>query len=343
MPLLAVHFDTSVINFLLKKEKADAEFYTFPYVYSKGTLSNQLSEADFYKKLIERFLTERKVKFSSCDIVVSGFVNPPTLNFEPKLSVGVNDLIHNSEDLLPIFVDNFSIFTKDAVNFGSPFSSDLKLSSENDKSFGEFDYYANLSIYPQIISDDISTQSQIDENISEEVSLTLKVKSGKKVIFTGGRFAQYISNRELNYILMLSLLNECGVYNVFLDRQNAFALYQTAKMYDKDLAINLEESIENSGTIIRTGGSVECLLKGEVGEGRFFEIEKDKILVIPLDSNSHTMLSIKNSILGSLEISVKGGEVGLVFDTRDSNSSIYSNMKMFNESVKQFGDALVGK
>ena len=343
MPLLAVHFDTSVVNFLLKKDKEGAEFYTFPYVYSKSTLSNQLSEADFYKKLIDKFLTGRGVKFSACDIVVSGFVNLPKLNFEPKLSVGVNDLIHNSEDMVPIFVDNFSVFTKDTISSSKQFLSDLKLSTENAKDFGEYDYYANLTVYPQTISDDISTQSQLDENIFKQAPSDLKVETGRKIIFTGGRFTQYTSNEELSYILMLSLLKGVGAYTVFLDKKNAFSLYQTAKMYDKDLQIILEDYVESIGTIIKTGGSVECLLKGEVGEGRFFEIEKDKILVIPLDPSSHTTLNVKNNLLGSLEIPVKGGEVGLIFDTRDSNSNIYSNMKMFNECVKQFGDALEGK
>ena len=342
MPLLAVHFDTSVVNFLLIKDK-NAEFYTFPYVYSKGTLSNQLSESCFYKKLIEKFLAEHGVKLSACNVVVSSFSNLPGLSFEPKLSARVNDLVHNSDELIPIFVDNFSIFTSSSQSSNVQPLPDLKLSTKDDKDFGEYDYYANLSVYPQIISDDISIQSQIDENIFEQAPSDLKIEAGKKVIFTGGRFAQYTSNRELNYILMLSLLSGVGTYTVFLDKQNAYSMFQTAKMYDKDLEIGLEDHIETVGTVIKTGGSVECLLKGEVGEGRFFEIEKDKILIIPLDPNSHTNLSVKNAILGSMELSVKGGEIGLIFDTREDNSNIYSNMKTFNDCVRQFGEALIGK
>lgn len=340
MSLLVAYFDTSVVSFLFRKCGKDVEFFTFPYVYTKGTLSNQCSEPEFYKFLIEKFLADRQVKFENCDIFLSGFLNPPQLPFEPKFSAGVVDVVKSSEDFTPIVVNNSSFFTKDIV---SAFSSRQEggEGEELEKDMGEFDYYGNLLIYPQIVSDNISTQSDLDEKIVEKVPLDFKVDPKKKVVFTGGRFSQNVCSRELNYVLMLNLLGSgIGIYPVYLDTKNAFLLFQTMKMYDKDLDLSIEDHIENSGLFIKSGGAVECLLSTGIGEDQFFEIEKDKVYVMPLKLELPARLSVKCSSLGSVEIKTEGGEVGLVFDTRTDNSSIYSNIKIFNDSIKQFGRAM---
>jgi hypothetical protein len=339
MPLLAAYFDTSVVSFLLKKDKKNIEFYTFPYVYSKGTLSNQCSDKEFYKYLIEAFLTERKIKVKSCDLIISGFLEAPNFIENAKFSAGIVDVVKNSSDYLPIAINNSSLISKDIVNSFSYCKEENKLSLEN-KDFGEFDYYSNLCIYPQIVSDDLSTQSDIDENISKKIPSNFKIENRKKIVFTGGRFAQNICSRELNYVLMSDLIKGSGVYDVYLDTKNAFLLIQLVKMYDKDIDISIEDYIENTGIFIKSGGSVECLLSTGVGEDQFIEIEKEKVFVMPLNINSKARLSIKSSDLGSVEIPISGGEVGIIFDTRSNDESIYSNIKIFNDCIKQFGNSL---
>jgi hypothetical protein len=338
MPLLAAYFDTSVVSFLLKKDKKSVEFYTFPYVYSQGTLSNQCSDKDFYNYLIETFLTERKVKIKTCDVIVSGFLEAPKFIDNSKFSAGVVDVVKNSSEYFPIVVNNSSLISKDSINSFSYCKEDNKLSLEN-KDFGEFDYYSNLCIYPQIVSDDLSTQSDIDENISKKIPSNLKIENGKSLVFTGARFAQNISSRELHYVLMSDLIKSAGVYDLYLDTKNAFLLIQLAKMYDKYIDISVEDCVEKSGLLIKSGGSIECLLSTGLGEDQFIEIEKDKIFVMPLKLDSKARLSVKSSSLGTVDISTQGGEVGIVFDTRSGDESIYSNVKIFNDCVKQFGSA----
>ena len=342
MPLLAAYFDTSVISFLLKKDKKSVEFFTFPYVYSKGTLSSQCNEQDFYKHLIEQFLSEKRVKLNSCDVITSGFLNPPEISVRSKFSAGITDVVQNSSEYVPIVVNNHSFISKDTLNSFSKCEDGNKLETENND-FGELDYYSNLCIYPQIVSDDLSTQSDIDESISKKVPLNFEIETRKKVILTGGRFAQNICSRELNYVLMCDLIKGYGVYDVFMDYNNAFPLVQLVKMYDKDLDIAVEDYIENTGLYIKSQGSVECLLSTGVGEDQFMEIEKDKIFVMPLKLDSPARISVKSSSLGSVDITTSGGEVGIIFDTRMDNESVYSNVRVFNDCIKQFGGASKNK
>jgi len=338
MPLLAAYFDTSVVNFLLKKDKKSVEFFTFPYVYSKGTLSSQCDEQGFYKQLIEEYLSEKKIKINSCDIIISGFLNPPEISIKLKFSAGIMDVVQSSAEYIPIVVNSHSFITKDVVNSFSHCEDGNKLAVEN-KDFGELDYYSNLCIYPQMVSDDLSTQSDIDENISKRIPLNFKIETRKKIILTGGRFAQNVCSRELNYVLMSDLIRGHGVYNVFMDYSNAFPLVQLAKMYDKDVDIAIEDYIEHVGLYIKSEGSVECLLSTGVGEDQFMEIDKDKIFVMPLKLDSPARLSVKSSSLGSVDITTVGGEVGIVFDTRTGNESVYSDVRIFNDCIKQFGSA----
>ncbi|MFZ2664156.1 MAG: hypothetical protein WAX66_02235 [Patescibacteria group bacterium] len=338
MPLLAAYFDTSVVSFLLRKETKSVEFFTFPYVYSEGTLSNQCNSKDFYKFLIEKFLGERKIKISSCNIIVSGFLEAPDFIDNSKLKVGIMNLVQNSTDYFPIVVNNSSLIANNFINSFSLCNEDTESSTGN-RDFGELDYYSNLCIYPQIVSDDLSTQSNFDKNISKKLPNNFKIENKKKIVFTGGRFAQNVCSKELNYVLLLDLIRGSGIYNLYMDNKNAFPLIQLLKMYDKDDDIYEEDYLENIGLLIKTKGSVECLLSTKVGEDQFIEIDKDKVSVMPLKLDSPAKLSIKSSDLGSMDISTLGGEVGIIFDTRINDESLYSSVKILNDCIKQFGNS----
>ncbi|NMB91889.1 hypothetical protein GYA37_03535 [candidate division WWE3 bacterium] len=337
MPLLAAYFDASVVSLLLKEDKKDIEFFTFPYVYSESILSNQCSDKEFYKFLIERFLSERKIKLSSCDLIVSGFLEAPDFIDDSKFKVGITDLIQNSTEYIPIVVNSSSIVTN---NFISSFSfCNAEDKGSNNRDFGELDYHSNLCVYPQIVSDDLSAQSDLDKDISKKLPLDFKIGDNRKIVFTGGRFTQNICSKELNYVLALDLIKNPGIYEIYMDTKNVFPLVQLLKMYDKDVDIYAGDYIESTGLLVKFKGSIECLLSTKVGEDQFIEIDKDRMFVIPLKLDLPARLSIKSSALGSTDISTLGGEVGIIFDTRTSGESIYSNVKTFNDCIKQFGNS----
>lgn len=317
-------------------DKKDIDIFSFPYVYSKSLFGNQCLERDFCQSIIDMVLEEKKAKESTYDLVISSFNNPPEFFVKPKLEVGIQDLVRDCDDYFPVVISGESCITP---------NSSLVSSCQNDPvtegSDEQSDALENLYIYPQVIADDILIQSEIDKKIILGMSPGLKIGKKNKILFTGARFFQRTFNRELDYIIILDLIKKPGAYNIFIDRNNAFSLVQSMKMYDKSLDTDLEDYIENVGTFIYCGGSVECLLKTSIGEGQFFKIEKDRIYVVPLKLNSPATLHIKTPSLGSLDIHTKGGEVGLVFDTRVSKESIYTDVKLFNECVRQFGKGFV--
>jgi hypothetical protein len=339
MALLTAHFDVSGVSFLIIKDKKNTEFFNFPYVYSKGTLSNQCTKKQFYSRLIEKVLSDRDIKISTCDILTCGFSDTPELELKTKYSVELFDLIENTEGFIPVFINNHSFITKGVVNTQNLIKEEDN-SSVND--FGEYDQIANLEAYPQTIPDDLSSQVSLDAKLCENIPNSLRFESGRKIVFTGGRFSQGIIDKELNYILILEILRGLGVFDVYLDTSNSFALTRTMQMYDRSLVPNIQDYFENTGLFIRTGGACECLLSTGSENDKFIEIEENKVFVLPLNLENSARLSLKSRELGTIDVHTNGGVVGLVFDTRLAGESIYSDVRLLNDSIKQFEDTLKG-
>jgi hypothetical protein len=341
MPLVAAHFDISGSSFYIKKSKrSDGEIFNFPYVYSKGILSNQCTQKEFHKILIEKILSERNISSSRTNILVSGFIDPPDLDLKTKFSIGIMDIVENSDEFVPVFINNCSFITKGVFN---AYSSCRHSSGSYGGDFGDRDQLANSCIYPNILPADISSQSNLDSLILKKIPEDYRFESGRKLIFTGGRFSQTIEDRELNYILMLESLKGYGFFETYLDASNAFLISRTMQMYDKDLDTPFESHVEKTGTFVRTGGSAECLLSTGMRNDQFIEIEENKIFVLPLKLEKPAKLSVKSSVLGTIDIRTNGGDIGLVFDTRKEGTSIYSDVKLFNDCIKQFKEILKEK
>jgi hypothetical protein len=342
MSLITAHFDVSGVSFLIKKDKKSTEILNFPYVYSKGLFSNQCDESDFYSKLLEKIMIDRGIKPSTCNIVTCGFIEPPNLNIKTKLSVGVVDLIEKADEIIPVFVNNSALITKGYISSKSDIREYVG-AEKSESDFGEFNDIANAAIFPQLVPSDVSSQISVDTEVYGRIPKNLKFESGRKIIFTGGRFSQNILDKELNYILALDMLRGLGVFNIYLDTSNFFSLYRATQLYDKEMVGDLFEYIEDSGLFIRTGGACECLLSTGVGDDKFIEIEENKVFVLPLKVENPAKVSIKSRDLGTIDLRATGGRIGLVFDTRASGSgSIYSDVKLFNDCIKQFESVLKG-
>ncbi|HOD01119.1 MAG TPA: hypothetical protein PKH50_00155 [bacterium] len=334
MSLLAAHFDVSGVDFLFKKSKKDVELFSFPYVYSKGIFSNQCNEKQFYTYLVEKVLLDRGVKPNLCSILISSFFEPLELDIKTKLSVGVSSLIENSNEMTPVFVNNCAFMTEGIISSQETYWGERRYSEG--EAFGEQDDEANFFCYPQIIPEDISSQISVDSQICEKIPEKFIFESGRKLVFTGGRFSQKIPYRESDYILILEILRGLGIFEVYLDKFNSFALSKTIQMYDRSLVQDIWKYFEKSGLFIRTGGACECLLSTGLGDDQFIEIEENKIFVLPVKLENPARLSVKSHGLGTIDIRTMGGEIGLIFDTRVENKSIYSDVKLLNDCMKQF-------
>ena len=338
MALITAHFDVSGVDFLIKKTKKSTEFFNFPYVYTKGIFGNQCDQKQFYSSLLEKIMFDREIKTSSCDILTCGFPDSPELNLKTKYSVKTSDLIESSEGIVPVFINNKVFLTKGVVcNYELDEDEDF---SGNENDLGEFDQIANLDAYPHTTPDDLSSQVSLDSKICEKIPEKFRFESGRKIIFTGGRFSQKILNPELNYILILEALRGIGVFDVYLDSSNSYSLLRTMQMYDRSLVPDIQSNFETSGFFVRTGGSCECLLSTGMGDDKFIEIEDNKVFVYPFNSDNTAKLSIKSRELGTIDVHTNGGSLGLVFDTRVAGDSIYEDVKLLNESVKQFENVL---
>ena len=331
MPTLAAYFGTSVLSFLIRNGQ-DLEFVKFPYVYSKGLFSNQCSESQFYRYLIETILRERNISLGSCDVSVCGFFEPPDFAFGPNVSCSVVDTISSSDKFYPVFIADSSLITKDIISSYSDFT-DRKSKDDIEPNF-----FSNLAIFPQVVPSDLSDQANLDENISGKVPNGLTISSDTAVVFTGDRFAQNVTDKGLNYILMMELIKSAGIYNLYLDGNNKVSLINLL-----DREFDVLSYTNRVGTFINTTGGVECLLSTGVGDDQFFEVKKDHIYVMPLNSESEVKLSVKSTDLGSREVKVSGGTLGLIFDTREHKGSIYTDVKLFNDLLKQVDRVLVNK
>ncbi|HPD74307.1 MAG TPA: hypothetical protein P5014_01395 [Patescibacteria group bacterium] len=338
MALITAHFDVSGIDFLIKKTKKNTEFFNFPYVYTKGIFGNQCDQKQFYSNIVEKVMSDREIKNPSCDVLTCGFPDSPELNLKTKYSVKTLDLIESSEGIVPVFINNKVFLTKGMMCSYELDEDEDFLGNEND--LGEFDQIANLNAYPQTTPDDLSSQVSLDSKICEKIPERFRFESGRKIVFTGGRFTQKILNPELNYILILEALRGLGVFNVYLDSSNAYSLLRTVQMYDRSLVPDIESFFDTSGFFIRTGGSCECLINNGLGDDKFIEIEDNKVFIYPFRSDTPARLSIKSRELGTIDVHTNGGSLGIVFDTRAPGDSIYDDVKLLNESVKQFENVL---
>jgi len=328
--ILACYFDTSDISLvLLSLDSNNVEFFNFPYKYSSAAFSNQTNEAGFNKDVIETFLKNKKIKTSDIEVITCGFIEVPPVDIETKQSLKLVSIIKEIEEFYPFVVNEFSVLTKDSI-----LSYEMCSEKSQDIDGGGSNELANLSIYPQIIPVDILTSTELDRSIAAKVeSLELGYKSKDALTFSGSRFSRTILYEYLDWILAFDLVRKPGIYEIFLDRRNAIPLFNIIKKYKPEILLNPKPYLEVLGTLINSQGETECLLTSDVGTSQFFDVKKDGFYVVPMLHEAPSSLSIKSRSLGNLNISVSGGKVGLIINT--GNSSLFNNVKVFNDCVKQ--------
>lgn len=328
--LLACYFDVSDISLaLLSLGSSNVEFFNFPYIYSPEAFSNQTNEAGFNKEVIEAFIKSKKIKTSDLEIITAGFMEVPAIDLETKLSEKLISLIKQFKGDYPFIVNNFSVLTKDSILSYEPC---LRKSQNMDE--GEGNELANVSIYPQLIPTDISMITGLDRNISEKINtLELGYSPCQSLTFSGSRFSRPVVYEYLDWILAFDLIRKPGIYEVLMDRNNVIPLFGLISKYKPEIAPDPRPYLEFLGTLINSPSDTECLLTSDVGTSQFFDVKKDNFYVVPMLPGARHSLSIKSRSLGSVKQVIEGGRVGLMVNT--SGSSIYSNIRVFNDCVKQ--------
>lgn len=331
--LLAGYYDVSDTSFaLLNYETLEIEFFNFPYTYSSEAFSNQVSEEEFNKTVIEAIIKPKKIKLSELEFIAMGFMGNPLPAIEAKMLTKLPDLLQELSGLYPFVVNQYSVMAKDAV-----LSYQTGLSKKENLDGDEFNELANLSIYPQLIPTDIPTITVLDRRISQKINLVdFSYVSKQNIVFCGSRFSLPSVYQYLDWILALDFIRKPGFYGLNLDRHNAIPLLSLIKKFKPQTDINPTQYLEPLGTLVNSPGETECLLNSDVGTGQFFDVKKENIYVVPMSQDGKETLELKSRLLGNCKEIVTGGKIGLIISTKESKSSIYDNTKLFNDCVKQF-------
>jgi hypothetical protein len=156
MPVLAAFIDTQDVNILLYISETEFYLYKFPYVYSSNIFSSSYSETEFYGAVFDYYCKQHKLKLTDCDILVTGFLEPPKLNFNLKMYISLSEVMKGIKGFFPIYVNNYSVISPQAFFCSTDVKGTQLYGDIADPE--ELNFYANLSLYPQLVANDLATQ-----------------------------------------------------------------------------------------------------------------------------------------------------------------------------------------
>jgi len=337
MPALCVFADLQSTSLLLYKSPLEYWFKTFPYVYSVPVFSSSFTQDAFYRALFDAFCQQNKIKLEKCDLLLMGLLEAPKLQSLPvKYSASLHEVLKSIQNYYPLFVSNSFVCNSESCY--STHSSIVKKSPPEPKDSEEENYYANMEIYPQLVTPEISVQVDIDRNIASLLDSSIKFPKDMPVVFCGSRFSQNAVSSELDYLLLLNLVKSGGIYDVRIDKNNALILTTLLKMFDPKT--ELENEIEKEATLIVSANSLECMVKTDVDTSQLVQLDRDRILVLPMAREERVQIMVKSHDLGLVEKAIGGGRIGIIFDTRVSKDIRPEDMKVFSSGLRAFKEVL---
>ncbi len=336
MPIISAYVGDSKIFGLFAKSSKEFEFFDFPYLYSSQLFSNHSDESTFYKAVFEVFCKKFKTTLAKCPIYLTGFAE--SSGFDQFNRISLSNVLSSFQVFYPVLINSYSIITRDILI--SEISKNFAIDDDSKQ-----DIYANLSIYPHLTFFDNISRFHADGVLTAAALKNgLNMPADQKVLFMGSRFLDSIS-RPSDYLLMMSLFPKAGVYNLCLDKNNSMLLEASLKLVptsnlvdDLDIPI-LEDSIEYIGTLVSTTGSIECLVKSEVGTAQLFDVAPNTLFTVPLPKDCKSRVVIKNGTLGMVEKELSGGTLGIIFDTREQKDTFSGSTNVFDSLVRTIEEA----
>jgi hypothetical protein len=331
----------STISIPLSFENREFDFYFYPYTYFPNLFSHYITEENFYKQMFDQFLAENKIKISNYDVLVTNPGSSPYI--KAKNFVPFEKLFEFPTDINPVFVNYQFVQTKTGF-FRADYSQIIDNIMSKNPVLGEdknLNFFSNLPIYPHLRNPDIKVQTDMDRVLVNAFKHG-NVQNTGAFLFSGGRFFNRTGSIELDYILLTELLQDYGIYDVFLDKQNAFTLISLVNYFSVDKPLlTLTDYVERVGTMLRLDGGIECSLTTDLGSSQVFDLPENDIYIVPLDENTSARLFLKNRNSGeTYEKLVRGGSLGIVFNTMQNSKFIGSDPKLQSRVLKQFTEAL---
>lgn len=337
MPVLSAYIGISSVSMFLYKSSEKHCFVNFPYVYSPNLFQNYLTPEQFYLDVFTRFSDDSGFNLSNSDLYITSFIeniNKEKMGPFVKEARLVSDVIDKLGSCFPILVNNYSVV-----------APGIYLSKVEAREHGksiydqpeEADFYANLGIYPQLRSVDLTSQVNLDKNVLSNCGgLQIDAAIERPLVFLGERFMGG-GIKELDYVFALSMVCSSGVYELKIDRNNSQILLDPLRSLSMVSAV--ENTLENVGTLVSVNGAAECSIKTDDGSVKVLDVLKDSLLLVPLADGSEAEIYVKNSYQ-NIEKRVRGGTLGIIFDTRLEKRSLYADVKLFNKALKLVGAAM---
>lgn len=338
MPVLAVYIGAHDVSGLLYKSSDDYSFWIFPYVYSSELYSCFVTESDFYKSLLEQICKDNGIKLSECDVIVTGFLQPPRLDLNLKMYVSLTDVFSRIHEFYPVLINNYAIVTKDAVYSKKTLvNKDYATLSIEEESF-----YSNLIIYPQVVASDLVSRIEMDTMLLENlIGEDFKLPVEKPLVFMGFRFNSIHGIDDVNAMLILDLIKTPGVYEIYVDHESILILDNLVRSY-LGKATGIKVLPKKLGTIVSTQSPIECMVTSQMGTSQIVELEKDKIFSLPVSIDERVKMSLKTPGKASVEGVVTGGDIGLVFDSREKKGDFGTDYKRFAQILRDMKGGMNG-
>ena len=311
MPRLAAYLSDTNSNFLIETDENSYELATFPYSYETRLFSNQVNIGDFYKQVFETISRSYKKKLSDFDIYIASNQKDLNFPFDVKGNVSINQVLDSFRDYQVLLLGPRRVYAKGLVNGAV---KTAKTDQEESK------FFDNSLLYSQIIPNDVAAQTFVDSSIIG--SFNYFFNEGTPVVLSGDRFNNLYSDDELSYVVGLESIRNNGIYDVYVSPQNAIVLIQTLKMFVKGITISPLDYSVRLGSLIKSSGGAECLIKSDLDTQQFFEVKKNSIFTLPLLENDKSIIQVKLHDNETIERNVDGGKIGLIVDTRDSDNSV---------------------
>jgi len=333
MPILAAYIGAHDVTGLIYKSPDEYTFWSYPYVYSHELFSAFTTETAFYRYLFEQMCKESGLKLSECDVILSGFLQPPKLELGLKMYVSMYELLLRCENYYPIMINNYALATKDQMFSSKPLediAEALDLTEEN--------FYANLSLFPQVVVSDLVSRVDMDAKLLKTVQ-NFKINSDKPLVFLGSRFNDIHGISDVNMMLVLQILQGTGIYEVYIDVYSKTILTNLLKLYlGKEPGIS--DHPEKLATIVSIPNNLECLIASQIGTSQIIDLEKDKIFVLPLPKDERTKILLKPQGNPQIEKIVSGGTAGVIFDTRVQKNDFVTAYRQFSTFIRAGGEGI---
>lgn len=365
MSTLSIYVGESMISVLDYSSPSDFKFANYPYSFPYELFPQDNVSEKFYQQVLKYLSKIHGISADSAEVIV-GTVSGVAPKIKHTHGYSIHQALSSLKNYSWTLVENFTVMTQKNMSAFYPMKKDLTFSQP-----AMTNYLSNKSLYPQIVpsspdtfkSEDVLTKhlmSSIDTSVVSDIPL----------IFTGGRFAHFDTNKTASYLLALDLLRTPGLFNVKIDPENklpTIALLNNhlvsnankaatknsketvAFLSDDLLSVNNTEVFDDEfvsiGSVLNAPGGVECLFEVEAGNNQFVEIKANRLFIFPLERTSSARIVVDGKSVGHLDTNIRGGSLGFIIDTRDKTSEDFMTtsstqhsewVKIINERIKAF-------